>query len=242
MTKKGTVMSIKTKAIAAAATLTLAGGATTAGALTAGTASAATPQCGQQCIQIFSAKFGTYAQPNFIETVFHGVPARGVPTILHRASATDAASDFIIPLGRPEPVSTFYADGLVSAAVNKHFGSGAAKPEDAVQVEYAPYGNPTGLCAALATTAYQNEGLSLQPCRIPATTVWIIDTNDSPKPGYFALVNGSTTDFVHPIGMVIHGNPARKRFPRIQVEHLTGNPTATPERQLWGSISGPVPS
>jgi hypothetical protein len=48
---------------------------------------------------------------------------------------------------------------MVSAAVNAHYGS-----EHAVQIEYAPYGHATGLCTAVAVTAYQNEGLSLQPC------------------------------------------------------------------------------
>jgi hypothetical protein len=51
----------------------------------------------------------------------------------------------------------------VSAAVNRHYGT-----EYAVQFQYAPLGVPSGLCAALATTAYQNEGLTLQPCSVPA--------------------------------------------------------------------------
>ena len=227
-------MPIKTKVLVAAATLTLAGGLGTAGALPA---SAATTQCGQACIQIFSAKFGTPAQPTFIETVFLGIPAPGVPTILHPGSPTDAAADFIVPLGGPEPVSQFYADGLVSAAVNSHYGS-----EPAVQVEYAPYGKPTGLCAALATTAYQDEGLSLEPCSIPGTTVWVIDVADSPAtaPTYFPLVNGSTTDFSHPFGMTIWGNPGHELFPQIKVEHLTGNPADVPANQLWGATSGPA--
>src|SRR3984893_4407188 len=193
-------MSIKTKVLAAAATLTIAGGLSTAGTLPA---SAATPQCGQACIQIFSAKFGTPAQPNFIETVFLGIPAAGVPTILHRASSTDPAEDLIVPLDGP--VSMFYKLGMVSAAVNGHYGT-----ETAAQIEYAPLGKPTGLCAALATTAYQNEGLTLQPCSTPGTTVWIIDTADSAvtAPTYFPLVNGSTTDFAHPFGITIHGDPA----------------------------------
>jgi hypothetical protein len=227
-------MSIKSKVLAAAATLTIVGGLSTAGTLSA---SAATPQCGQACIQIFSAKFGTPAQPNFIETVFLGIPAAGVPTILHRASSTDPAADFIVPLGGPVPVSRFYADGLVSATVNSHYGS-----EPAVQVEYAPYGKPTGLCAAVATTAYQNEGLSLQPCSTPGTTVWVIDVADSPAtaPTYFPLVNGSTTDFTHPFGMTILGNPAYELFPQIKIEHLTDNPVGVPDNQLWGSTPGPA--
>ena len=228
-------MSIKSKVLAGAATLAMVGGLSTAGTLPA---SAATPQCSQvsqTCIQIFSKEFGTPASPGFIETVFLGIPAAGVPTILHRASSTNPAEDLIVPLAGM--VSTFYADGLVSAAVNSHYGS-----EPAVQVEYAPYGKPTGLCAALAITAYQDEGLSLQPCRTPGTTVWIIDTADSPGtlPNYFPLVNGSTTDFTHPFGMAMTVNPARSLFPRIKVRHLIGNPAAVPDSQLWGRVFGVV--
>jgi hypothetical protein len=227
-------MSVKSKVLAAAAALTMAGGLSAAGTLSA---SAATPQCSQvsqTCIQIFSKEFGSYASPGFIETVFLGIPAAGVPTILHRASSSDPAEDLISHGGL---VSQFYAADMVSAAVNAHYGT-----EQAAQIEYAPYGKPTGLCAALATTAYQNEGLSLQPCRVPGTTVWIIDTADSPAtaPAYFPIVNGSTTDFAHPFGMIIQGNPAHKLFPQIKVRHLIGNPAAVPVSQLWGAKTGVV--
>ena len=133
-------------------------------------------------------------------------------------------------------VSDFYAEGMVSAAVNAHYG-----PEHAVQVEYAPFGQATGLCAAVATTAYQNEGLSLQPCSTPGTTVFIIDFADAPaaKP-YFPIVNASTTDFTHPFTMTIHGNPASKPFPQITLQHMHDNPTDVPDNQLWGSESVPA--
>ena len=72
-------MSIKRKMLAAAATLTVAGGLSTVGTLPA---TAETPQCGPHCIQVFSAKFGTSASPNFVETVFQGVAAVGQPTIV----------------------------------------------------------------------------------------------------------------------------------------------------------------
>jgi len=227
-------MSIRSKVLAAAATLAIAGGLSTAGTLPA---SAATPQCGQACIQIFSKEFGTPASPGFIETVFLGIPAAGVPTILHRPSSANPAEDLIVPTGGPVLVSEFYADGMVSAAVNRHYGS-----EPAVQVEYAPYGKLTGLCAAVAIVAYQNEGLTLQPCTTPGTTVWIIDVNDSPTTAhtYWPLVNGSTTDFTHPFGMTVQGDPARSLFPQIKVRHLIGNPADVPDSQLWGSIFGPV--
>ena len=226
-------MSLKRKVLATAAMLTVAGGLSTVGTLPA---TAATPQCGPHCIQIFSAKFGTNANPNFVETVFQGVGTTGQPTILARPSSSNPAGDLIAVAPGMGMVSDFFAAGLVSAAVNQHYGS-----ETAAQIEYAPFGKPTGLCAALATTAYQNEGLSLQPCSTPGTTVWIIDTADSPAtaPARFPIVNGSTTDFIHPFAMTIHGNPAHKRFPQIKVQRLRGNPDHVRVNQLWGANVSP---
>jgi hypothetical protein len=58
----------------------------------------------------------------------------------------------------------------------------------------------------------------------------------STAPTYFPIVNASTTDFTHPFAMTIKGNPTHKRFLRIRVRHLTGNPTHVPANQLWGSV------
>ena len=223
-------MSITSKVLAAAATLAVAGGLSTVGTLPAG---AATPLCGPHCIQIFSAKFGTNANPGFVETVFQGVAAAGQPTIVARPSSSNPAGDLIATHpASGNLVSDFFAAGLVSAAVNRHYGS-----ESAVQIEYAPFGERTGLCSGLAATAYQNEGLTLQPCSTPGTTVWIVDTADSPAtaPARFPIVNGSTTDFTHPFAMIIHGNPAHERFPQIKVQRLRGNPAHVRVSQLWGA-------
>src|SRR5829696_6531767 len=204
-------MSIKSKVLAVAAALTVAGGLSTVGTLPA---SAATPRCGPHCIQIFSAKFGTNANPNFVETVFQGVARVGQPTILARPSSSNPAGDLIATAPGAGLVSDFFAAGLVSAAVNQHYGN-----LNAAQIEYAPFGKPTGLCAGLATTA------------------WIIDTADSPAtaPARFPIVSGSTTDFTHPLAMTIHGNPAHKRFPQITVQRLRGNPAHVHVSQLWGA-------
>src|SRR6266702_113504 len=68
-------MSIKSKVLAATATLTLVGGVGTVTALSAG---AATPSCGHDCIDIFSREFGTHHHPNFeLESAHYGVD-RGV--------------------------------------------------------------------------------------------------------------------------------------------------------------------
>ncbi|MGO9779841.1 MAG: hypothetical protein ACLPKE_21280 [Streptosporangiaceae bacterium] len=228
-------MVIKSKLLGAAAVLTLAAGLSTAGTVAA---SAATPQCGNACVEVYSMKYATPTSLGFVETVFLGIPLRGVPTEVRPASSSNPAEDLVVPLAGPVPVSEFYAAGMVSAAVNEHYGS-----ELAVQIEYAPYGRPTGLCTAVATTAYQDEGLSLQPCSTPGTTVWIIDTADSPAtaPAYFPIVNGSDTDFVHPFAMAILGNPAHRLFTPIIMQHLTGNPGSVPANQLWGAHFGIVP-
>jgi hypothetical protein len=218
-------MSIKSKVFAAAGVLTLVAGVSAMGELSA---SATTPQCGVHCVEVYSAEFGTAASPDFVETVYEGVAKVGQPTVLDRPGG---ASDL---KGHAGLVSSLYQHGLVSAEVNKHYGN-----LHAAQIEYAPYGVPSHLCVGLATAAYQTEDLTLQPCDTPGTTVWIIDTADSPAtaPGLFPLVNGSTTDFTHPFAMTYDGRPNgdRQGEPKaIRVKHLDGNPTRVPDNQLWG--------
>jgi len=223
-------MSIKTKVLAAAAVLTLAGGLSTAGTVAA---SAATPQCGNACLEVYSAKFATPTSLGFVETVFLGIPLRGVPTEVRPASSSNPAEDLIVPPPGKVSVSAWYARGMVSAAVNEHFGN-----ELAVQIEYAPYGHPTGLCSGIATTAYQDEALSLQPCSTPDTTVWILDFKDSQIKGDYSIINASTTDFTNPFVMTILGNPAQQLFTPIILQHLIGNPGNVPANELWATASG----
>ena len=92
---------------------------------------------------------------------------------------------------------------MVSAAANRHFG-----PRRPFRSSTRRTAVPTGLCAAIATRhPYQGEGLTLQPCSTPGTTVFIIDTAGSPAtaPAYFPIVLASTTDFTHPFTMTFRG-------------------------------------
>jgi hypothetical protein len=230
-------MSIKSKLPAGARVVSLADGLSTVGTVAA---SAATPQCGGGCVEVYSAKYATAASLGWVETVFLGIAVRGVPAEVRPASGSNPAEDLIVPVGGPVPVSQFYAEGMVSAAVDAHYGS-----QPAVQIEYAPYGKPAGLCTAVAVTAYQNEALSLQPCSAPGTTVWIIDADDSPAtasqtPSHFPIVNGSDTDFTDPFAMTILGNPAHQPYTPIILQHLMGNPTNVPANELWGAAFGPI--
>ncbi len=123
-------------------------------------ASAATPQCGQDRVEVYSMKYATPVSLGFVETVFLGIPVRGVPTIVHQASSSDPAEDLIIPLSGT--VSQLYAQGMVSAAVNEHYGG-----EHAAQIE-SILGNP----AHQLFTPIIMQHLTGNPGSVPASQPW----------------------------------------------------------------------
>ena len=241
-------MSFKSKMLAGAATLALVGGVATVGSLSA---SASTPSCGHRCIDVFSRQFGTHQTPNFVMDVFRQGAKVGQPIILFRNSNSDPAEDFTVSF--QGLVSDFFAAGLVSSAVNLHYGGGSvrSKDEPAFELEYSPFGVDSGLCVGTATTAIQNEGVTLQPCGVSAKTVWILDTFDKSFPafftGYFPAINGSDTNFSHPFVLTYPANgfPTDKPRPQLFVQNLTGfsHGRGTPigsvqDNQLWGADFG----
>jgi len=227
-------MSIKRKALAAAATLTIVGGASSVGTIAAG---AATPECGSSCSSVFSRALGSYDQLNFVEAVYQERAEVGQPVILDQATSSDPAED-LMPHGGL--VSDFYAAGMVSARVNHHYGNLRA-----AQLEYAPRGLGTGLCVGLDEAPYQGQGLTLQTCSLPGRTVWIIDTPDSPTTaadGYFPIVSAATRDFVHPFAMDYRRARPGSLRGQIRLRHLVFDDVdhTVPDRQLWGNHVGVV--
>jgi hypothetical protein len=202
-------------------------------------ASAGTPQCGPECIGVFSNELGTYAQPTFVEHVWGGTARIGTPTGLTRASGADSSEDFVNP--HPVLVSDYYNLGLVSAAVNRHYGTLKAS-----QLEYAPLGVPSGLCVGTAVNPYQNEALSLQSCAVAGRTVWVIGTSLSPATavhGFFPIVSGATSDFSHPFTMSYPRHvDTSETLPPIRLRHLEflGADKTVPPQQLWGVKFGPL--
>ena len=113
-------MSIKSKLLAGAATLTLVGGVGLAGALTAGPAAAGTPSCGPGCINIFNQDFG----PSFVVDVLKQGEKVNQPIILFRNANFDPAEDWSISF--QGTVADFFVAGLVDAATALHYGCDAA--------------------------------------------------------------------------------------------------------------------
>ena len=239
-------MSIKSKVLAAAATVTMVGGVGLVSTLTAGTASAATPSCGNSCINLFSRQFGTHAEPNYVVDVLRQGEKVGQPIILFRTANFDPAEDWTLAF--QGTVADFFAAGLVSAAVDLHYGGGAAGfPNDpAFENEYAPFGVDSGLCLGVAATAFNDEGVTLQPCGVSSKTVWILDVADSPTTtlvgGYVPLVNGSDTNFSHPF-VLTYPNlsvPTDKPRPQLVVTNITGESNASPPLFIPGPVLGTV--
>lgn len=226
-------MSLKRKARTVATALIVGG----VSALSTQAASAATPACGPSCLSVFSPELGTYASPNFVEHVFGGRARIGTQTGLNTASNSDPSEDFINP--HPGTVADYYAMGLVSAAVNRHYGTLTAS-----QLEYTPEGIPSGLCVGVGIDPFQGEAVSLQSCTIPGRTVWVIDTADSPATAaahLFPIVSGATRDFAHPFTMTYprHVDTAAM-LPPIRLGHMEfrGAQRTVPETQLWGVAMG----
>ena len=170
-------MSIKNKVFAAAATLTLIGGVGAAGAMSA---SAATPSAGDAAVDIYSPLFGSHHSPSYVLDVLRQGEKVGQPIILFRASNFDPAEDFVVSY--QGLVSDFFAAGLVSSAVELHYGGGSTLPsgvktadDPAFEIEYAPYGVQSGLCVGVGATAAQGGKVSLQGCGVSSKTVWIAD-------------------------------------------------------------------
>jgi hypothetical protein len=233
-------MSFKSKAIAAAATVTLVGGMSTASMLPA---HAATPSCGPTCIDVFSRLFGTHHHPNFVMDVWRQGAKVNQPIILFRASDIDPAEDFNASF--QGSVDDFFAAGLVSAAVELHYGGQKGIPgpdpkhpvtvpghggvnffnDPAFELEYTPFGVGSGLCVGVATTAAAGTKVSLQPCGVSGKTVWIVDTIDHGlTAGFVPLVNGSDTNFSHPFVLTYPANGYPTDIPRPQMttQNLTG--------------------
>ena len=254
-------MSVKSKLFAAAAALTMVGGVGVAGALTAGSASAETPSCGPTCIDLFNYGPGsTFLNPSYLLDSYKQGQATGTPMILFATNNTDPAQDF--QAQSPEPVSDYLQAGLVSATVALHYGclagtdfnqcsgnGGVGVDDYAFEVEYSPFGAPTGECAGVAATATAGEHVTLQPCGVSGKTLWIWDTpcivsaktkgttttlgftDQCKKLGplnwwlthQFPLINGSDNNFSQPFVLTYPNGASPLNTPRavLEVANLT---------------------
>jgi hypothetical protein len=246
-------MSVKSKVFAAAATLTLVGGAGVAALATAGAANAASPSCGGGCIDVFSHQFGTFANPQFVMDSYKQGDAAGTPVILFRTSNADPAEDFTVD--DEGLLSEFYAANLVSSGVALQYGcttavfgscAGTGRGDYwAYEFMYSPYGVQTGLCTGVAATAVNGEHVTLQPCGVSGKTVWITDSKTHKLTAYAEpLINGSDTNFSDPYGLTYPASsyPTDEPRPNLYTSNVLGFSTgAINTNQLWSADEGVLP-
>jgi len=216
-------MSFKSKVLAAAATLTLVGGA--AGTLASGPANAATPSCGHRCINLFSKKFSDFltTKPGFVVDVWRQGAKVGQPIIMFQSSNADPAEDFTVSL--QGTVTEFAAAGLLpSGALTLHYAN-----QEAVEYQYSPNGVDSGLCIGVPSTPIAGTKVVLEPCGASAKTVWILDfKRHDVSPGgaftfpFIPLISAAGLNFSNPYVLTYpqNGNPNDKPRPQLVTQNL----------------------
>jgi hypothetical protein len=223
-------MPVKRAIVAAAATLAVAAGTTMAAALPA---NAETPSCGSSCVELYGGlPATTLNSPSFLISSLRQGQAIGTPIVLFRISNTDPSEDFTV--SDQALVSAFYAQNLVSAAVDQAYGDDAA-----YEVEYTPFGASTGRCVGVAATATAGEQVTLQPCGVSSKTLWIADSSASITGSFVPLINGSTSDVSDPFVLTYPAGafPTDQPQPVLEVDNLQENAAGqVPDNQLWSAL------
>src|SRR5205823_472818 len=202
------------------------------GLIWAPAAGAATVNCGEACISPYSEAFGT----DYVLAVSQGRQAAGQPIVLSLANNLNSAEDWTY--SAQGTVSDFYAAGLVSAALNLHYGS-----DEAYEFEYTPNGVGTVLCLGVAAAAANNTAVSLQTCGVSAKTLWVVDGTDSDGIGV-PLINGSDTNFSQPYVLTYPAGKSPISAPSTQlVTYALQRNTSTGINlsQMWAFEVGVLP-
>jgi hypothetical protein len=218
-------MSVKRKASAVAAALTIAGGIAMAGALPA---RAETMDCGIACTDFFPL-----SSPRVILDDPGAADNNGAPIATSTASTANEGQDFQITA--VNLVSNYAQAGLVSAAVGDYYGGGnpGAPDDEAFELQFAPFGAPTGYCVGVPATAVDGTVVSLQDCGVNDHTLWILDSTQAAG-SYTPLITATDTNFSTPYVLT---HPSAGVF--VTTETLQENSSGQISGdQLWGTLTG----
>ena len=227
-------MSVKRAIIMTAAALSLVVGVGTAGTLTA---NAATPACGQNCIDIFSQAFpGSY----------FNVPGQAHPQVgsavnLAPGSATNPGEDFV--MDSEAPVNDYFQAGIVGAALNARYGNpkGRYGNLDMYEFRFAPFGVESLLCVGVATTPFYGTPVSLQPCGISARTLWVPVPVQTSAGSSYMFVNGAETFMFNSPFVLTTMSPGSDLLLWPQTSFFNRTVPST-SYQSWGALAGVLPS
>jgi hypothetical protein len=182
------------------------------------------------------------------------------------STAGGNVGDFYDCLGETRvPLGFTFAPGAICTPLTPGFTEAVTGPpvvpascpavfnDPAFEIEYAPNGAYSGLCVGVASTATQEEHVTLQECGASSKTVWAVDLYDNEfdtfVTGYAPLINGSDTNFSQPYVLTYpsSGYPTDQPRPQLQTDTLTGYSTGFPpivnypsidDSQMWGADPG----
>jgi len=222
-------MSIKSAIVMSAAALTLVAGVGAAGTVTA---NAATPACGNTCINWYSTAFGITHPPTWVLDVPNQAGRAGSLVTVARASGANQGEDF--QLSNQGVVSDFVAAGLMAPGLDTLYGS-----LPVLEIEYTPGGSPSGQCLGVATAPGLGTPVTLQPCSVSAKTLWIFDQH-APIPADLqgALISGATSSsFQYPYALTT----LLQGLPLFTTPLDFSLPAGVLNHQIWGMWFGPLP-
>jgi len=196
-------------------------------------ANGATPQCGPGCVDLFGGLPATLNHPSFVIDALKQGQATGTPVILFGASDTNPGEDFTV--NQQASVHDWFEAGLVPAVLDVAFGGDVG-----FELEYTPFGAPTGQCVGVAATAIAGEQVTLQPCGVTGKTVWIVDSSASITGSFVPLINGSDTNVINPLVLTYPSGafPTDQPNPVLLVENLQETSGQVPDTQLWSESVG----
>jgi hypothetical protein len=200
----------------------------------------ATPSCGATCANLFSERFGF----SLVQTSFHNRTAIGTRLVLQQGSNSNTGQDFTVTdIGS---VTTLCADwpdpGSFSPTSYACLNYGLLGGFDVFEGNYSPAGEPTNVCAGLATNAHSNEAVTLQTCGQPRTE-WIADVNNSTMSFFFGFfltpwINSSDLPSSHPQVLSVSTRDRSPKHPlTVKPEQQFSDGTVN-DGQEWGVIPG----
>jgi hypothetical protein len=84
---------------------------------------------------------------------------------------------------------------------------------------WSPFGNESDLCIGIARPATEGGNVTLQPCGVSSATFWVADLAHA-HIGYTPFLNGSDTNFTHPLVLTVVTGPKighRRRLARLNL-------------------------
>ena len=216
-----------------------------------------TVACGANCISLFSAQLGSDVTMNAYVPGDTGAGGKvGTKVNMHLAGNCRPNGDF-------EPTISGFVFQYCGFLANDFFSPTSYICThypffDVIELNWAPFGNESALCAGVAKGGVSGEWVTLQNCGVSANTVWVLDRNNAtlgtdcrvattppvgpgvdPSVNYCPWINGGDTKFSQPLVMTLNtGTQKPQEQIQLQPESHVGGLVRT--NQLFAFYFGPV--